>query len=177
MAKRHFQLTEAQCQELLHAYQQNTDGVTRTRYQAVRLYGTGYPVSEILTITGCSRMSLMDWCGRYKAQGLPGLLDRRQGGNSAKLTATELADLQAGLQQYTPQMVLGPATHSRDGQFWTVTDVKQIVWQWYQVQYQSPTSYVNLLARCGFTYQRPEKVYKSQKPLQRAEFEEQLEKN
>jgi len=36
---------------------------------------------------------------------------------------------------------------------------------------------VALLAAGGLTYQRPAKVYKSQRPLALADFEEQLEKN
>ena len=44
MARRRFQLTEEQVQELINAYANCKDGLTRTRYQAVRLYGTGYPV-------------------------------------------------------------------------------------------------------------------------------------
>jgi hypothetical protein len=43
MAKRKFKLSEKEANELLSAYQQTKDGPTRTRYQAVRLYGLGYP--------------------------------------------------------------------------------------------------------------------------------------
>ena len=62
MATRKFRLTDAQTAELRQAYDRTTDGPTRTRYQAVRLYGTGYPVAQIAEITGCSRTTLMDWC-------------------------------------------------------------------------------------------------------------------
>jgi hypothetical protein len=34
-----------------------------------------------------------------------------------------------------------------------------------------------LLHTCGFSYQRTEKVFKSQRPTERAAFEEQVEKN
>lgn len=143
----------------------------------MRLYGSGYAVAEILTITGCSRTSLMEWCQTYTTRGVAGLQDQRRGGNSAKLTPTQRADLHTRLHAYTPQQVLGPAAHTSDAQFWTVADVQAVVRQWYTVEYQSPTSYVSLLSACGLTYQRPAKVYKSQKPLALADFEEQLEKN
>jgi len=55
MAKRKFELTEAERKELLQAYQVCKDAATRTRYQAVRLYGEGYPEKEIEQITGCNR--------------------------------------------------------------------------------------------------------------------------
>jgi hypothetical protein len=47
MAKRKFKLTEAERKELLRAYRVCKDAATRTRYQAVRLYGEGYPEKEI----------------------------------------------------------------------------------------------------------------------------------
>jgi transposase len=177
MAKRKFQLTEAQCNELRRASGAGPAGPTQRRYQAVRLYGSGYAVADILTITGCSRTSLMEWCQAYRKQGVTGLQDQRRGGNSAKLAPTQRADLQTRLHTDTPQQVLGPAAHTADAQFWTVADVQAVVQQWYAVAYQSPTSYVSLLSACGLTYQRPAKVYKSQKPLALADFEEQLEKN
>ena len=62
MAKRKFQLTEVERKELQKAYQASKDAGTRTRCQAVRLYGDGYAEQEIEQITGCSRTSLMEWC-------------------------------------------------------------------------------------------------------------------
>ena len=90
MATRKFTLTETQTAELRQAYDRTKDGPTRTRYQAVRLYGAGYPVAQIVEITGCSRTSLMDWCRLYHAHGVRGLVDGRVGGNRAKLTPTSV---------------------------------------------------------------------------------------
>jgi transposase-like protein len=67
MAKRKFKLTEVERKELLKAYHVSKDASTRTRYQAVRLYGEGYAEKEIERITGCSRTSLMEWCRAYRA--------------------------------------------------------------------------------------------------------------
>ena len=47
MAKRKFKLTDEEQKELLKAYQASKDTGTRTRYQAVRLYGEGYAEKEI----------------------------------------------------------------------------------------------------------------------------------
>ena len=174
MAKRHFQLTEHQDHELLAAYSQCVDGPTRTRYQAVRMYGRGYALAEILALTGSSRTAVMEWCHFYQTDGLESLTDQRRGGNAAKLSPTQQADLRARLQQYTPAMIFGPQAA---GDFWNVPDLKRALLKWYAVEYASPTSYLNQLARCGLTYQRPAKVYKSQKPVHHADFEEQLEKN
>jgi len=140
MAKRKFQLTETQRNELLRAYADSREGATRTRYQAVRLYGSGCPVTDIVNITGCSRTSLMEWCQTYTTPGVAGLQDQRRGGNSARLTPAQRAELQTRLHDYTPHQVLGPAAYTSDAQFWTVADVQVGVRQWYAVEYQSPPS-------------------------------------
>jgi transposase len=177
MARRRFQLTKEQEQELINVYDSCKDGPTRTRYQAVRLYGTGYPTQEVMDITGCSRTSLMDWCRAYRAGGVEALVDKRVGGNRARLTPAQLEDLRARLRTYTPGSLFGPAVATVDGQFWTVPDLQRAVQQWYGVNYQSCSSYYRLFDLCEFSYQRPARVYKSRSAVQVAEFEERLEKN
>lgn len=176
MAKRRFQLTEEQVKELTQAYRGCRDGATRTRYQAVRLYGTGYPVEEVKEITGCSQTSLMDWCRIYRTQGPAGLVDKRRGGNRAKLKPAQLEELRIRLQQYTPADLFGSTAATADGQFWTVEDLQRAIEQWYGVCYQSRTSYYSLFDRCDFSRQRPAKAYKSRSEAKIAEFEEQFEK-
>lgn len=177
MAKRRFQLTDNQVNEITRAYASCRDGPTRTRYQAVRLYGTDYPTKEVLKITGCSRSTLMDWCRQYRSDGVDGLTDRRAGGNRAKLKLEQLEELRTQLHMYTPSEVFGSLAATPTGQFWTVPDLKRAVKRWYGVSYQSPSSYWRLFHLCGFSYQRPAKVYRSRRPAQVEEFEEQLEKN
>jgi transposase len=177
MAKRKFILTKAEQKELLQAYRLCKDASTRTRYQAVRLYGEGYPEAEIEQITGCSRTSLMEWCRAYRADPLQGLVDHRAGGNSAKLNKWQIEELQAKLHQYTPQEVFGAKVSTVDGQFWTVDDLIRVVGDQYGVEYKSRTSYSSLLRVCGFSYQKTEKIFKSRSQTKVADFEEQLEKN
>ena len=175
MADRKFRLTEKQAQELFNAFDRCKDGPTRTRYQAVRLYGTGYPFREIEAITGCRRSTLMDWCRIYREQGVAGLIDKRNGGNRAKLTATQIEELGQKLGQYTPEQVL--KAQGFTDPYWSVESLACAVREWYGVSYQSRTSYYTLFDTCGFSRQRPAKVYKSRSETKIAEFEEQLEKN
>jgi transposase len=177
MAERHYRLAEAQVNELIAAYAETTDGPTRTRLLAVRLYGTGYPVAEISEITRCSRTSLMEWCQKYLAQGPGGLAEHRLGGNSRKLTPEQIADLQERLHQYSPRAVFGSDTATAEGRFWTVEDLQRAIQHWYDVNYQSRTSCLTLFARCGFSYQRPARVFKSRREADVATFEETVEKN
>lgn len=177
MAKRKFTFKEAEQKELLQAYRTCKDAATRTRYQAVRLYGEGYSVDEIMQITGCSRTSLMEWCRAYREDHSQGLVDKRAGGNRAKLSKLQIEELQQMLHQYTPKERLGPRASTADGQFWSVEDLALIVREKYGVEYQSRTSYSQLLHLCGFSYQKTEKVFKSHSETKVADFEEQLEKN
>lgn len=177
MAKRKFTLTQAEQKELLQAYRASKDAATRIRYQAVRLYGEGYPEKEIEQITGCSRTSLMEWCRAYREDHAQGLVDKRAGGNRAKLSRLQIEELQQILHQYTPKERLGPKARTADGQFWSVEDLALIVREKHGVEYQSRTSYSCLLRLCGFSYQKTEKVFKSHRETKVADFEEQLEKN
>jgi len=170
MAKRKFRLTEAERKELRRAYRVCKDAATRTRYQAVRLYGEGYPEKDIEQITGCNRTSLMEWCRAYRD-------DKRVGGNRAKLSMLQIEELQNTLHQYTPKERLGRKASTADGQFWTVEDLVVVVRERYGVAYQSRTSYSSLLRLCGFSYQKTEKIFKSRSEAKVADFEEQLEKN
>jgi transposase len=176
MAKRKFKLTEVERKELLQAYRVCQDAGTRTRYQAVRLYGEGYPEIEIEQITGCSRTSLMEWCRAYRADPSQGLIDKRVGGNRAKLSKLQIEEVQALLHQYTPKERMGSKASTADGQFWTMADLALVVQKRYGVEYQSRTSYSSLLRLCGFSYQKTEKIFKSRSQIKVADFEEQLEK-
>jgi transposase len=176
MRHRSFELTDAAARALLAAYHNARDGAHRTRLQAVRLYGIGYQVSQIVEITGCARSSLMEWCAAYRADGIPALADHRRGGNHAKLTPAQVADLSAKLRVYSPRSLFGPHATTTDGQTWTVDDLRCAVQEWYHVSYASPTSYTTLFARCGFSYHRPSQVFKSRNEAAVADFEAQIEK-
>jgi transposase len=177
MAQRHFILTSAQATALHQAYLQTKDGPTRSRDQAVRLYGSGYSVAQVIDITGCTRTSLMDWCRVYRRAGLAGLVDGRVGGNRAKLTPEQRRVLCATLPQYTPRQLFGTGTATPRGQFWTVPDLTRAVAHWFGVTWNSHSSYRSVFAACGFSYQRTQKVFKSRSDAQVMTFEEALEKN
>jgi transposase len=177
MPRERFEITEQQGQALQRAYRQTKDAATRTRYQAVILYTQAYPVDGICRITGCHRTSLMEWCRKYRQQGVAGLTDHRGGPHRAKLSAAQVDELQRKLELYTPRDLYGPETHTASGQHWTVEDLARGIQQWYGVVWASRSSYHRLLACFGFTYQRTEKVYKSRREQAVSDFEAQVEKN
>lgn len=161
---------------LSSAFSDCKDGPTRTRYQALRLYGQGYPVEEIERITGICRSTLMGWCSKYRQGGIETLEDHRQGGNRALLTDEQLQDLKERLHTYRPDQLFGSLAASADGQFWTVIDLARAVETWYSVRYARRGSYIQLFKRCGFSYQRPDRVYKSRSEAKVHAFEEELSK-
>ena len=178
VARQRLLLNETEVRELQGAYETCQDGPTRTRLQAVRLYGCGYSTQEIEVITGVERRLLLRWYAKYGRGGPTALYDQRQGGNHRVLTAEQLADVRAKLHQYRPVDVLGKGqVATADGLHWTVPDLKRVLAMWQDVTYQSDTSYRTLLKRCGFTFQRTGKQYRSRSESRLAEFEERLEKN
>jgi transposase len=173
MAKRKFTLTDKEQRLLGQAYELSKDILARTRYQAVRLYGEGYPVAEVERITGCRRSSLMEWCQDYRKNGVQGLVDKRVGGNSAKLTKLQIEDLGHRLRQYAPKDLYGPEASP----YWTAPDLVRVIKKWYAVEYRSSSSYLRIFRVCDFSYQKVEKVFKPRSELKVLDFEEQVEKN
>jgi transposase len=177
MAKREFQLSEEQQLDLRRAYESTQNAEERRRLQAVRLYGEGRSVSDIQSITGCGYRSLLRWCRDYLACGVAGLKDGRVGGNRAKLTKEQRAEIRQKVNEYRPDQILPPDIRVSQGAFWTVSDLRIAVERWYGVEYHSPTSYITLLHECRFSQQKPAGQYRSRASEQAiADFEGELEK-
>jgi transposase len=177
MGKRQFQLSDKEQQAFEQAERQTRDAYELRRLQAVRLYGRGVPTREIRQVIQCSDRRIREWAQKYSQQGLAGLKSQWQGENALKLSREQRADLQQRLQQYSPDQVLSAQVRVSHGQFWTVSDLQIVVKAWYEVEYRTLDSYRSLLHECGLSYQRTERVYRSQPDAQTvAEFEAQLEK-
>ena len=179
MAKRTFHLNEKEKNAFRQREAASDDTAEMKRLQAVRLYGSGRAVTDIMDVTGCTESSLRRWVHQYREQGLSGLRTdySARSQNSRKLTAAQGADLQQRLHHYRPDQILTPEVRIERGQFWTVSDLAIAVDQWYGVIYKDRGSYRNLLHGCGFSYQKAERVYKSRpSEVEIAEFEAELEK-
>lgn len=100
------------------------------------------------------------------------LVDKRIGGNSAKLSRLQIEDLSYRIRQYRPRDLFGPEA----GQYWTVPDLVRAIQKWSAVEYHSPSSYFRMFGLCEFSYQKVEKVYKPRSERKVLEFEEQTEK-
>lgn len=179
MAKRHFHLSNTEIGAFQQREQQTRHTSELKRLQAVRLYGSGKPVPDILNISGCAESSLREWVRAYQREGLAGLRDHyeRSALNASQLTPIQRSELRERLHQYRPDQVLAVSQFHSSGQFWTVVDLKNVIQHWYGVVYADVGSYRRLLHECGFSYQRAERIYKSRPGMQVvADFEAELEK-
>ena len=177
MAKRQFQLSEQQIQELKQAEQQTRDVRELKRLQAVRLYGSGMIQRDIQNVVGCAERSVRQWSQRYLEEGVAGLKSQWRGENALKLSREQRRDLNRRLNENRPDQVLPPDLRISRGAFWTISDLEIAVERWYGVSYRSQGAYRLLLMECGFSYQRAEAIYRS-KPDERTvvDFEAELEK-
>ena len=167
MATRQFQLSETQIKALQQQEQQTQRVAELKRLQAVRLYGSGRKLHDIMDMVSCGESSVRIWAMTYTREGLEGLLSGYEGSaqNARKLS-----------QEQEAQLCELEACRGA-GQFWTVDTVQAVVEKWYGVTYAYIGSYRNLLHRCGFSYQRSEQVYKSRpSAVAVADFEAELEK-
>ena len=177
MHRQRKKLSMEQVKELQVAQDKSPDGASALRFQAVRLYGTGYAVEMIQTICRCSRPSLMEWNRKYQQGGLAALLDQRQGGNRALLSNEALEALQRTLHQSHPHQLFAPSEYEGNGRFWTIATLARLVEREYGVRYQRVSSYRVLFNKCDFSYQRTMHHYLSRREQRVLEFEEVLEKN
>jgi transposase len=177
MHRQRKKLSSEQVNELQVAQDQIPDAASTMRFQAVRLYGTGYTVEMIMTICRCSRPSLMEWNRKYHQGGIAALLDQRQGGNRALLSNEAIEALQRTLHQYQPQQLFAPDEYAGDGRFWTIATLSQLVEREYGVRYKRVSSYRVLFDKCDFSYQRTSHHYWSRSEQRVMAFEEALEKN
>jgi transposase len=177
MAKRQFELAENEIVALRQAEQRTRDVHELRRLQAVRLYGRGVSSTQIAEVVGCGTGSPRQWAMWYRQGGVAGLPSHWQGGNANKLTEQQRADLAVRLEQYRPDQVLSAELRIERGTFWSVSDLRMVVEQGYGGSYRSAASYRTLLRTSQLSYQKVERVYRSQpSALDMAEFEQQLEK-
>jgi len=147
LARRGFKLTLAEEQEIKHILEIAGSDAVYDRLRAVWEYSNGVSMASIQQRFGCSRSALLNWCRVYRQCGVEGLVSRCMGGNNARLSEAQLADLTRRLAQTTPGGAFGNGNGSSHAQQWKVKDLYRAVRLWYGVVYNSPSSYYRLLKR------------------------------
>jgi putative transposase len=128
------------------------DAAERARREKVRLAAAemieaGAGDKEIAKRFRVSRMSVNRWRRAVAAGGREALASKGAGGAKCKLTAAQVAELEAVLDA-------GPAACGYEDQRWTLTRVAEQVWQRFGVEYTLAGIDV-LLHRLGWTVQVP----------------------
>ncbi len=145
--------------------------------QAVRLYGEGRAVGDSQAIVGCSERSLVRWCEHDGQAGIDGLVSGWRGGNNARLSTRQGAEVLAKVKQYRPDQILPSEVRVSRGMFWTVSDWRVGIEPWYGVSWRSANSYRPFLAQAGLSLQGTQNVYRSRPDdLTSADCEAKLEK-
>jgi transposase len=119
----------------------------RVRLQAAELIEGGAGDSEVARRLRVSRMSANRWRRALAAGGREALASRGAGGAKCKLSAVQLAELEAVLDA-------GPATCGYADQRWTLARVADLAWERFRVQYTLAGMDV-LLHRIGWSVQVP----------------------
>lgn len=177
MRTRKFALTEKEINTFRQAEQSTRDAYALKRLQGVRLYGSGESISNIQRVVNAAENTIRQWVMRYQREGIAGLSSQWQGGNANKLTPAQRADLKQRIERYTPAEVIAAEARMTQNSFWTVSDFQMVIEAWYGVVYRSQNSYYHLMRVCGLSYQKAEKIFRSQPgAVQLAEFEAELEK-
>jgi len=172
MRTRALRLSETEVAELRQAEQETKRANEMRWMQAVRLFGSGMAVAQVVEVTGLSERTIQRQAARFREEGIAGLRERRVGGNRALLSDEQRAEIAEKLHQYRP-IDLKVSEH----EYWTVSDLAVVVEQWYGVVYKAVDGYYDLLHASGLSLQRSTTVYRH-KPSAAvlAEFEAGLEK-
>lgn len=75
------------------------DGAQARRLLALALVLEGVSRTEAARVCGMDRQTLRDWVHRYNAEGIAGLLDRKASGREPRLSAEQMVELAAIVEQ------------------------------------------------------------------------------
>jgi transposase len=164
-------LVKKEKNEIKKAYRTTKNTNEKVRYLALKLLTEEYHRKEISSIIGFSEEAIGTWVTAYNKDGIEGLREKRTTGNRRKLTKEQIGGIAKILKEETPEK------HGYPGKFWTVKTLKQLVKKECDVIYRDDQSYREVFFHAGFSFHKPEKVNKNQKPHMRKRFEEDIKKN
>lgn len=127
---------------LVEASRRSKSGRVAQRLLAIRDIMLGRSRTWVCAQYGLSREHLRHWVAWYNEHGMVGLEDGQRPGRPCKLSATQLASLQARISV--------PPDIERDGVGrWRAADVQRLIACEYGVKYRSLMGVCNLLHRLG----------------------------
>jgi len=144
MQRRRFSLDEKEVARLRQREAETRNVRELRRLQAVRLYGSGVELADIVDTVGQGERSIWRWVSDYRRDGLSGLRPGWAGQNASKLSAAQRAAIKRKVENYRPDQIVPRDVRVSQGQFWTVSDLQVAVKTWYGVEYGCADSYRTL---------------------------------
>ncbi len=119
------------------------------RYQTIRLYMKGYPVSEITEITNCSEKTIRTYIKCYKDHGLNGLTMGVSSGKPPRLSKEQREQLKQTIIHSLPHEVGFPTKFN-----WTLEIIAAYIKQEFGKTY-SLRGVSKMLERMDLSYTKP----------------------
>ena len=135
--------TEFSSDDLRREARRSKDSAQARRLLSLALVLEGVPRAAAARAGGMDRQSLRDWVIRYNEEGVAGLLDRRRSGRRPRLTAEQLAELEALVEE-------GPSLEEHGVIRWRCSDLKTEIKKRFGVDH-SERHVERLLKQLGFT--------------------------
>jgi len=141
------------------------------RVQAVSLRKKGYPLKEIVAITGKAQVTIQGWITDYNQHGI----DRLRTKKREKPPHVTLTNQQ---KDRIKKLITGhkPSEYGYSGDFWSVPVMRRLVKDQYRVEYETAKAYRDLLHYCGFSYQKAEFVDRRKDNQSQGNFKKRCEK-
>jgi transposase len=124
------------------------------RAVAILMLDSGSNEFMIENSTGFKKRSALKFRQKYLKNGLLGIVTRKRK-SRALLTKKQMLELAEILQNK------GPKDFEINADFWTTSILAEFIKKHFNVAYQSKTSYCIIFKKSGFTYHKPDKVYKN----------------
>jgi len=137
---------------VLIRWKKRTDNyiLVRMKAEAILYASRGVDVSIIAEMVERSEKTIREWLADWQTSRMCSVLTGHAGNqNAAKLTRTQKEDLKAVLAQ-------PPSRSGIDAEFWDVPALRDVVKIWFDVEYESDSSYQLLLRFCGLSFKLPD---------------------
>ena len=135
------------------------------RFRAWELQQQGWPVGQIASALGVTHGAVSQWLKRARTQGVTALAHRKPPGSPSRLSAAQQAQVPALLRR-------GAKAWGFDSELWTRARIATVLQREFGVQYSLP-HVSRLLARWGWTQQKPARQARQRDEAQVREWREE----
>lgn len=133
---------------MLQVAHRDFEAMEQRRKRAARMFERGAAQADVARQLGVSRQSVSRWYADWRRDGRAGLKSAGRAGRMPKLTAAQLAEVDAALRR-------GPRVHGFTTELWTLQRVAAVIEATTGVRYHPGHVWKLLRDKLGWTRQRP----------------------